>query len=90
MGKKRRNFACHKRFSIAKENIWYAACTLAGSQVRARAEANANVAVRASVLPDGRVSFSLYNEWSYPSLEWGNYTGQSVAPAQNSREVGCG
>ena len=74
-------------FRSLKENIWYAACSLAGSQVRARAEANANVAVRASVLPDGRVSLSLYNEWSYPNLEWGNYTGQSVAPAQNSREI---
>jgi len=74
-------------FRSLKENIWYAACTLAGSPVCARAEANADVAVRASVLPDGRVSFSLYNEWSYPGLEWGNYTGQSAAPAQNSREV---
>jgi hypothetical protein len=74
-------------FRSLKENIWYAACTLAGSQVRARAEANADVAVRASVLPDGRVSFSLYNEWSYPGLGWGNYTGSGAAPAQNSREV---
>ena len=74
-------------FRSMKENIWYAACTLAGSRVCARVEANADVAVRASVLPDGRISFSLYNEWSYPGLEWGNYTGQAAAPAQNSREV---
>jgi hypothetical protein len=74
-------------FRSLKENIWHASCTLAESQVSARAEANADVAVRASVLPDGRVSFSLYNVWSYPGLAWGNYTGQSAAPAQNSREV---
>jgi len=74
-------------FRSLKENIWYAACSLAGSGVRARAEANANVAVRASVLPDGQVSFSLYNLWSYPGLGWGNYTGPGAAPALTSREV---
>jgi hypothetical protein len=74
-------------FRSLKENIWYAACTLAGSNVRARAEANADVAVRASVLPDGQVAFSLYNQWSYPGLGWGNYTGPSAAPALNGREV---
>ena len=74
-------------FRSLKENIWYASCALASSSVCARAEANADVAVRASVLPDGRVSFSLYNEWAYPSLVWGNYTGQSAQPAQNIREV---
>jgi hypothetical protein len=74
-------------FRSLKENIWYAACTLAGSNVRARAEANADVAVRASVLPDGQVAFSLYNQWSYPGLGWGNYTGPGVAPALNGREV---
>jgi hypothetical protein len=74
-------------FRSLKENIRYASCTLAGSPVSARAEANADVAVRASVLPDGRVSFSLYNVWSYPGLVWGNYTGQSAPPAQNTREV---
>jgi hypothetical protein len=74
-------------FRSLKENIWYAACSLAGSSVRARAEANADAAVRASVLPDGQVSFSIYNQWSYPGLGWGNYTGAGAAPALTSREV---
>jgi hypothetical protein len=74
-------------FRSLKENIWHAACTLASSSVCARAEANADVAVRASVRPDGQVSFSLYNVWSYPGLGWGNFTGSGAAPAQNSREV---
>ncbi len=74
-------------FRSLKENIHYAACTLAGSSVRARAEANADLAVRASVLPDGQVSFSLYNLWSYTGLGWGNYTGQHAAPAASSHEV---
>ena len=74
-------------FRSLKENIWHASCTLASSSVSARAEANADVAIRASVQPDGQVAFSLYNQWSYPGLEWGNYTGTGVAPAQNTREI---
>jgi hypothetical protein len=74
-------------FRSLKENIRYAACSLPGSSVRARAEANADVAVRASVLADGQVSFSLYNQWSYPGLGWGDYTGPGAAPAATSHEV---
>jgi hypothetical protein len=74
-------------FRSLKENIWYAACILAESSVRARAEATADLAVRASVLPSGQISFSLYNRWSYPDLAWGNYTGQSPAPAATTHEV---
>lgn len=74
-------------FRSLKENIWYAACSLAGSSIRARAEASADIAVRASVLPGGLVSFSLYNYWPYPDLGWGNFKGPSAAPAVTSREV---
>jgi hypothetical protein len=74
-------------FRSLKGNVYYAACILAGSQIRARAEANADVAARASVQPDGQVAFSLYNYWSYPDLGWGNYTGPGAAPAGTTREA---
>lgn len=74
-------------FRSMKQNIWYAVCCLGSSDVRARAEADADAAVRAAVLADGQVSFSLYKQWSYPGLEWGNYTGSNAAPALNTREV---
>ncbi len=74
-------------FRATKENIWYCACILAGSNIRVRAEAEANVATRASILPDGRVSFSLYNFWSYPDLAWGNYCGPPAVPALTDPQV---
>jgi hypothetical protein len=74
-------------FRSLKENIWYAALSLTGSAIRARAEANADLAVRASVQADGQVAFSLFNLWSFPGLDWGNYTGQGVTPAVTSHEV---
>ncbi len=74
-------------FRSLKGNVFYAACILAGNQIRARAEANADLAARASVQPDGQVAFSLYNYWSYPDLGWGNYTGPGAAPAGTTREV---
>lgn len=74
-------------FRSLKENIWYAACSLEGSSIRVRAEADADVAARASVQLDGRVSFSLYNYWSYPDLAWGNFTGLSAAPVVTTQKV---
>jgi hypothetical protein len=73
-------------FRSLKENVWYASCLLAGSEIRARAEGAGDLAARATVLPNGEVTFSLYNHWPYPDLAWGNYTG-NVAPALTSREV---
>ena len=74
-------------FRSLKENIWYAACSSTGSDVGVRAEAEADIAVRASVQPDGRISFSLYNFWSYPDLDWGNFTGSTAIPDVTSQEV---
>jgi hypothetical protein len=74
-------------FRSLKENIWYAACCVAGSSVRARAEASADAAVRASVLPDGQVAISIYKSWPYSDLAWGNYIGPSDAPAVTTNEV---
>ena len=74
-------------FRSLKERIWYASCILAGSDVRARAEGAADIAARVSLLPDGRVVFSLYNFWPYPDLGWGNYTGPDAPPAITTREI---
>jgi hypothetical protein len=75
-------------FRALKERIWYASCVLAGSNIRARAEArDADLAARAAVNPAGQVIFSLYNFWPYPDLDWGNYTGVDAAPAIATREV---
>jgi hypothetical protein len=86
-GKEHPSSGATSDFRSLKENIRYAACSLAGSNTRARAEASADLAVRASVLPDGTVSFSLYNHWPYPDLAWGNFTGPSAAPAMTTQEV---
>jgi hypothetical protein len=74
-------------FRSLKENIWYAACTLAGSNVRARVEASADAAVRASILSDGQVALSIYKSWRYSDLAWGNYTGPSTESALKTNEV---
>jgi hypothetical protein len=74
-------------FRSLKENIWYAACSMAGSSVCARAEACADAAVRASVLPDGQVALSIYKSWPYSDLAWGNYTGPSTGPTVTMNEV---
>ncbi len=74
-------------FRSLKENIWFASCILTGGSIRVRAESEAEIATRAGVLPNGQVTFSLYNFWSYPDLDWGNYTGANAAPAVTTREV---
>ena len=74
-------------FRSMKENIWWASCILAGGAIRVRAEGDAEIAARAGVLPNGQVTFSLYNYWSYPDLEWGNYTGPNAGPAVTTHEV---
>jgi len=61
-------------FRSLKENIWHASCVLAGTDLRVRAESDGTVAVRAEVLPDGKVRFHIDNLWGYPDLAWGNYS----------------
>jgi hypothetical protein len=60
-------------FRSLKENIWHASCVLAGTDLRVRAESDGTAAVRAEVLPDGKVRFHIDNLWGYPDLAWGNY-----------------
>jgi len=67
-------------FRSLKENIWHASCVLAGTDLRVRAESDSTAAVRAEVLPDGKVRFNINNLWGYPDLEWGNYTQPVTLP----------
>jgi hypothetical protein len=60
-------------FRSLKENIWHASCLLAGTDLRVRAESDGTAAVRAEVLPEGKVRFHVDNLWGYPDLAWGNY-----------------
>ena len=60
-------------FRSLKENIWHASCVLAETDLRVRAESDGTAAVRAEVLPDGKVLFHIDNLWGYPDLAWGNY-----------------
>ena len=54
---------------------------------RVCAEGDAEIAARAGLLPNGQVTFSLYNYWPYPDLEWGNYTGPGSGPEVTTHEV---
>jgi hypothetical protein len=61
-------------FRSLKENIWHASCVLAGTDLRVRAESDGAAAVRAEVLPGGKVQLNIDNLWGYPDLAWGNFT----------------
>ncbi len=86
-GKEGRGPEASNDFRSMKENIWWASCILAGGAIRVRAEGDAEIAARAGVLPNGQVTFSLYNYVSYPDLEWGNYTGPGSGPSVTTHEV---
>jgi len=73
-------------FRSLKPNIWWASMGTQRGKNRVRTEADADVAVRAS-LQSGAVCFSIYNFWSYPDLAWGNYTGPSATPAVTTLEA---
>jgi hypothetical protein len=65
-------------FRGMKENIYYAAALLRGSQNRLQAVSDGRDAVRLEVLPNGNdvrgsVRFIVNNEWNVPNLAWGNY-----------------
>lgn len=86
-GKDARGPQASNDFRALKENIWWASCVLGGGNVRVRAEGDGELAARAGVLANGQVSFSLYNYWAYPDLEWGNYTGPGAGTAITTHEV---
>ena len=73
-------------FRSLKTNIWWASLGAQKGKNRVRAEADADVAVRASLQSEA-VCFSVYNFWSYPDLAWGNYTGTGAPPAITTLET---
>jgi hypothetical protein len=64
-------------FRGMKENIYYAAALLHGSQARLEALSDGKDAVRLEVVPNG-VRFIVNNEWNCPNLAWGNYVKDPV------------
>ena len=85
-GKSGFNAGATNDFRSLKANIWWASLGSRNGKSQVRAEADADAAVRAS-LQSGAVCFSIYNYWSYPDLEWGNYTGVGAPPAVTTLET---
>jgi hypothetical protein len=79
-GKSGFNAGATNDFRSLRPNIWWASLSSRDGKARIHTEADADAAVRASVLPNA-VCFSVYNYWSYPDLDWGNYTGPGSPPA---------
>ncbi len=73
-------------FCSLKENIWHASCLLAGTNLGVRAESDGTAAVRAEVLPDGKVRMHIDNLWGYPDLGWGNYA-PPISPASGYKNT---
>ena len=73
-------------FRSLKPNIWRASLATSDGKIGVCTEADADAAVRAS-LQSGAVCFSIYRYWSYPDLEWGNYTGIGAPPALTTLET---
>jgi len=74
-------------FRSLKEHVWNASCILSDGRTRVRIEADADVAALATPMSDHRVLFTGYNYWSYPDLQWGNYTGTGKPPAEIVHEI---
>ena len=73
-------------FRSLKANIWRASLGIQDGKIGVCTEADGDSAVRAS-LQSGAVCFSIYRYWSYPDLEWGNYTGVGAPPAMTKLET---
>jgi len=58
-------------FRSLKENIWWAACGLAGTSLGVKAEADGSASARAEVWPDGKVQFNINHLWAYTDLGYG-------------------
>jgi hypothetical protein len=58
-------------FRSLKENIWWAACGLAGTRLGVRAESDGTASARAEVRPDGKVQLNINHLWAYTDLGYG-------------------
>lgn len=73
-------------FRSLKPHILWASLSSGDGKARIHAEADADAAVRASLQSEA-VCFSIYNYWSYPDLDWGNYKGPGAPPAVTTMET---
>jgi len=85
-GKSGFNAGATNDFRSLKPNIWWASLSASNGHARLHTEADADAAVRASLQHEA-VCFSVYNYWSYPDLDWGNYKGPGAAPAVTTLET---
>jgi hypothetical protein len=58
-------------FRSLKENIWWAACGLAGTSLGVKAEADGSASARAEAWPDGKVQVNINHLWAYSDLGYG-------------------
>jgi alpha-L-fucosidase len=79
-GKDHKGYGATRDFRSLKANIVWAEAGSDGSPARLRVEADGSKAVRAEVLPDGRVRLNVLDAWSYPDLGWGNDGGAKDLP----------
>jgi len=73
-------------FCSLKENIWHASCLLAGTNLRVRAESDGTAAVRAQVLPDGKVRMHIDNLWGIQTWDGGT-TPPPITPASGYKNT---
>jgi alpha-L-fucosidase len=79
-GKDHDGYGATRDFRSLKAGIVWAEAGFAGTGARLRVEADGSKAVRAEVLPDGRVRLHVLDAWSYPDLGWGNDGGVKGFP----------
>jgi len=79
-GKDHKGYGATRDFRSLKAGIVWAEVGFKESPVRLRVEADGSKAVRAEVLPDGRVRLNVLDAWSYPDLGWGNDGGAKGFP----------
>jgi alpha-L-fucosidase len=79
-GKDHAGYGATRDFRSLRSGIIWAEAGAAGTAPRLRVEADGAKAVRAEVLPDGRVRLNVLDAWSYPDLGWGNDGGAKGFP----------
>jgi hypothetical protein len=79
-GKDHKGYGATQDFRSLKANIFWAEASFPGSGARLRVESDGTQAVRAEVLPDGRVRLNVIGFWTYPDLGWGNDGGPKKTP----------
>jgi alpha-L-fucosidase len=79
-GKDHTGYGATRDFRSLKANIFWAEVSFGAGDARLRVEADGTQAVRAEVLPDGRIRLDVLAAWGYPDLGWGNDGGGKGFP----------